>query len=137
MKKDVKKNICIIGICMFIFCFGFGAGYLFNGAGNKFHQAGAAPDVRGYGAASARVEHAAEAVADTARNVSEASGEVKLGIDDAGRITKIAGNITSGAIRAADGVGRITDGIHHIMGILGETEKRNTKVEAYRGIRMD
>jgi len=133
--KKVMRTIIIVALLSF--CAGFICGYLFNRIRSTGYQAGASADVSGYDTAAERAERAARAVAETAGNVAEAAGELRIGIDEVGSISGIAGDIGEGTDRALDGVGGLADGVQRIMGIMDGAEKRSAEMEAVSYRRMD
>jgi hypothetical protein len=137
MQSVVKKIIRIVIACLLLFIAGFASGVVFNRCRSSSNTAGVTADVSGYNTAAQRIEYTARAVEDAARNVSGAQGEVRISIDDVGSITRVAYDIADGTDSALVGTSRITDGVQRIMGILDEAEKRDAKMEASGGDRLD
>ncbi|MDR0302470.1 MAG: hypothetical protein LBI04_09200 [Treponema sp.] len=137
MKSNVKKVMRFFIVGLLLFAAGFVCGRYFDRIRILGNQAGTAPDVRGYDAASERTERAKDAIEDAARNVSGAAGAVRIGVDEAGRITGIAGDVGFGIDRALDGTRGLADGIQRVMGIMDAAEKRNAKMEETGGGGMD
>jgi hypothetical protein len=137
MNNGFKKIFRRVIVGLFLFCFGFCAGHLFDRIRNAGNPRGAAADVGGYDSAAQRVERAVAAVGDATGKAREASGEIRISIGDVGNIGIIAEDIGSGVVRALDGLGDFEDGIQSIMGILDKAEKRNTKMETAYSSRMD
>ena len=129
MKSNVKKVMRYIIAGLLLFCIGFAAGYFSDRGRNSIHKAGITADVSGYDEAAKRIESATAAIRNVTRNVREAQGEVRIGVDEAGNIGGVAYDIREGAGRALDGAGDIESGIRLIVGILDEAEKRNAEME--------
>jgi len=130
MKNAAKKVLVIIVIVVFLFGSGFGCGYFTYRNRNTGNTHGITADVRNYDEAAERVERAAGAVSDAARNVGEAAGEIRISIEAAGRIGEIAGDIRDGVEGAASGAGELADRIQRVMGILDAAEKRSAENES-------
>lgn len=137
MKYVIKKILCVILTVLFLLGISFAVRFILVGSGSAGDKGGAAPDVSGYDTAAKRVESAAAAVAGVTRNVREASGEVRISINDVGIIRGAAFDIADGTVGALAGADRIADGIQFIMGILDDAEKRNTEMEAMGDSRLD